>query len=439
MSLNIRLLAKDITLHSYWFYWHNVALCVILQTHILRICWNKTYHFNSTSQEVNESMYFLMFLPGIVLSTIIHNRWSLRAGLLIAALMTTLGALIKLLASVHHWFLFIGQSLWGLANPSIVFASATVAVKWFEDSKRVLALSIIVSLSYTAFINGFGFTTLLIDVIDQISENNRIRILIIYSVKALFWAIVTIIFYCTFRSKPEHYPSESSCVYRDDDIVGTYRQLYLNSQFMLLTFSNTFYYIMLCCIYYNFFHIWSIYGIEHSKAYNLRFIISVLGLFGSIALGVFLHYTKMYKTANIMTGVLSILSLVLLLILFPSHYIGLCFICAFYGFVKYQIVTIWYIYSIEIAYPLRETTVLGFINAHSTLAGHGIGFLSKYLMNKSTSKKSVYIFISLMWLCAAIGIILAWLMKPVSYQRIHRGDIGKRFVILILHRNWIIY
>ena len=97
-------------------------------------------------------------------------------------------------------------------------------------------------------------------------------------------------------------------------------------------------------------------------------------------------------------GVLSILGLVLLLILLPRHYTGLCIINAFYGFVKYHIVTICYIYSIEIAYPLKETTVLGFINAHSILAGHSISYISTYFMNKTNSKASVHIFVTLMCL-----------------------------------------
>ena len=397
------------------------------------------YNFSSTSRGVLRCMYYFMFLPGIVLSTILHNKFSLRASLLIVTLIITAGALFKLLTTVHHAFLFIGQGLWTLTHPSIIFASALVAVNWFEDSKRVLMLSIFVSFSFTAYINGFGFSTLVADYVDRAVTNIRLKLLVLYLVKAIFWIVVLLILYITFESEPKYPPSQSSWATRDDDVIGTYRQLCLNRQFMLLTFSQVFYYIMLTSLDFNFDNIWSVYKIKQSQADEIRIISTVSGLFGSLALGIFLHYTKMYKTANILTGVLSIWSLIAILLYLPKSITGVCIMNIFYGFSKYLILTIWYIYWLEIAYPLKETTVLGFIALPSIILGHGIGFISTYFISKNESKVSICVFVSLMCFSAAIGVILAWFMKPVNYHKIRYSDVGKNFIIVMMYRDWVIY
>lgn len=78
--------------------------------------------YNMSEFEVNliPTLYPIMFIPGVVLATIVYNHVNLRYGVLIGALLQAIGAGIKCLVNIQFELLFVGQTLCGLAQPFII-------------------------------------------------------------------------------------------------------------------------------------------------------------------------------------------------------------------------------------------------------------------------------------------------------------------------------
>ena len=183
----------------------------------------------------------------------------------------------------------------------IILPCSLVATKWFEDSKRVLITAIFVSVGYSSFNEAFGITPFLLD-IQKDEHTDEMKLIAVFSIKAAFAILIAIFILLTFRSGPSVPPSRAADVYRDDDILGTYRQLFFSREFVLITLSQIFYYIMLSSLYVNLIKIGSIYGFPKSQVDTMKLISINCGIVGSFLLGIFLHYTKLYKTANVALG-----------------------------------------------------------------------------------------------------------------------------------------
>ena len=115
----------------------------------------------------------------------------------------------------------------------------------------MLVIAIFVSVAYSAFNKAFGITTLLVN-IQKDEHSDKMKLIAVFSIKAGFSVLIAIFMLLTFRSGPSVPPSRAADIYRDDDILGTYRQLFLSREFVLLTLSQAFYYIMLTSLNLNF-------------------------------------------------------------------------------------------------------------------------------------------------------------------------------------------
>ena len=201
----------------------------------------------------------------------------------------------------------------------IILPCSLVATKWFEDSKRVLITAIFVSVGYSAFNKAFGITDFLYD-IQRDEHTDEMKLIAVFSIKAAFAVVIAIFILLTFRSGPSVPPSRAADIYRDDDILGTYRQLFLSREFVLIALSQIFYYIPLTCINYNFRRFSRIYGFSNDQVDDMKLIGINCGIAGSFILGIFLHYTKLYKTANVTLGALCLLGFLLLFVVLRKDY-----------------------------------------------------------------------------------------------------------------------
>ena len=245
-----------------------------------------------------------------------------------------------ILGAIHYSYLFIGQSIGALVYPMITFASPTLAANWFENSKRVLATSIAVSFILTGYVQTFGFTELLFSSELHTKDHFRHSICIIYTIKAAISILVALLTVFTLKSRPERPPSEVAITYRDNDILGTIRLLCTNKEFMLLSISHVLYYIMFISLYLNATEIFTIYEFSSSKIQHLELANICSGLTGSVVLGIFLHKTKLYKTAHVLSGVFCLIGCVLLYIGLNHSYTFTLVVYAYLGFVGFPVVTI---------------------------------------------------------------------------------------------------
>ena len=204
--------------------------------------------------------------------------------------------------------------------PMIIFACPTLAANWFENSKRVLATSTAVSFMLTGFIQNFGITQLVFKSDLNDGFHHKELICIAYSFKAAMCILIAILTVFTLRTRPKKPPSEVAITYRDDDILGTVRLLYTNREFMLLSLSHMFYYTMFVSLYLNARHLFKIYEFSSSQIEDLELINISFGLTGSIVLGVFLHKTKLYKTAHVLSGLFCLIGCALLFVALHHSY-----------------------------------------------------------------------------------------------------------------------
>ena len=345
-------------------------------------------------------------------------------GLCIGMMILSIGAGINILASMHYSWLIIGQTLCALSYPMIILSWSLVAVKWFEDSKRMLAISIAVSVAYSWFVKGFGISNVVVN-IEEDEQRQRGQLAIIFGVEAWATIFITILTLFSFKSQPDLPPSAAAEVYRDDDILGTYRALISNRECMLLTWSQAWYFAMIQGINDNFVTITSLYGYSDSQIFNFEMTNVNWGVLGSILLGIFLYFTKLYKTANVIIGVLSLIWVIWLIFTLDKGYTSMLTLYGFLGFMQYPLITICYIHSSEVAYPFKETTVLGFIRCFSVVTGYLVCLVSWIILRYLNNKEAANIFLIVMSVFTFFGIVLALLMKPIKSSAITHDQIGK--------------
>lgn len=56
-------------------------------------------------------LYAILFTPGVIMATIVYNRYSIKTGLIIGALLQALGAGFKTMIKYGYWAVYVGQSL----------------------------------------------------------------------------------------------------------------------------------------------------------------------------------------------------------------------------------------------------------------------------------------------------------------------------------------
>lgn len=175
---------------------------------------------------------------------------------------------------------------------------------WFEDSKRIIALTIATSCNTLGIAEGYGISTLFItaDYDDTKALKSQLRTSFIFY--AVLSTVIFLMVLFTFQSEPQKPPSPSSTVFRDDDILGTYHSLAHNKNFILLTLSHIMYFIAIACLIVNIELVGSWYDISNAMLSHLTLVGAGAGLFGSIILGIVLHKSKVYKLSNILIGVL---------------------------------------------------------------------------------------------------------------------------------------
>ena len=399
-----------------------------------------TYKTSSLQEGIENSMQSILYLPGAIASTIIYNKYSLKTGIMFGVLFQTVGSCFKLLLKADMvYFMFIGQAFWSIAYPFIIIPTTLVSLNWFEDSKRVLMISILVTWWFFGSVLGNGLSSIIVEKNSKDQEDNKETIFKIYTFLASASAAIFLLVVFTFRSRPRNPPSSAAVVYRDDDILGTYRALYKNRQFRFLCLSHTFYFALIPAIYLSRIDIIKPYGYTQEQADRSGFISISWGLVGSLLCGLFLHKTKMYKTANILIGLFLLIANATMIGALRWWYIAFTINLAVIGFFGFPITTIWYAYACEIAYPLKETTVTGVYTTFGEVFGIGIGYISVYLARHVEGETGSVLCLCVIIFSLLIGTICAFMMKPIEYEEITSSQISKPFFIKFYFSFCFIY
>ena len=248
--------------------------------------------------------------------------------------------------------------------------------------------------------------------------------------------IILILILTTFQSEPKYPPSSSAVVARDDDMLGTYYELFKNKQFLLLLFSFTLYYVFIASSILWGTHVFEEYGFTKNQAHMGQIYQSTFGFVGSLSFGFFLYCTKLHKTTHVMAGILSLIIVILTPFTQEWTYTEIQIFSGSAGFMTYGIVTICFIYAIEVAYPLKETTVLGIFTSFGVLFGVGAGYSIQNLVRTYPDKKGVLISLLIVGIWLLLGITLAWIMRPINHQKIPSSEVrSNSFIRSINHER----
>ena len=260
---------------------------------------------------------------------------------------------------------------------------------------------------------------------------NKIALISLFAIKAAFCMIVGGITYFTFKSKPRKPPSEAATAHRDDDILGTIRLLYTNRQFMLLTSTHIFYMTSFEIMRKNWRKMLSSENYTTHEITDFELIRILSGLIGSLVLGILLHCIKLYKTTNIWLGFLSLVGWVLIPFIFKMDKTSISILYGYIGFSNYPINPFWYVYSVEVAYPLKETTVVGVVRAIAVVLSNSIAYTCLYFLTRYPNDKMMIIISSIMAFCSILGMIWAMIIKPMNYETVKSGNLSKFMFIFI--------
>ena len=101
---------------------------------------------------------------------------------------------------------------------------------------------------FLGIVSGAGLSSIIIDKIYQ-DKSHEGSIFKVYLILACASVVIFLLVLLTFQDKPKCAPSPAAIVYRDDDILGTYSELFKNREFILLNFSHMFYFVLIPALY----------------------------------------------------------------------------------------------------------------------------------------------------------------------------------------------
>lgn len=111
---------------------------------------------------------------------------------------------------------------------------ALIATTWFEDTKRPLVITI-ASVFYPLGISiGFVIPNLFVDEYSEDYVTMKKHILQSLLLQAAIGVIIYILVVLTIPGEPKYPPSINASMIRDDDILGTWRYLVVNREFIKL-------------------------------------------------------------------------------------------------------------------------------------------------------------------------------------------------------------
>lgn len=234
-------------------------------------------------------LYPVVYIPSLIVSTIIFNAYSIRVGITIAVIFQGIGTILNWLLYLSIDCLIVGHTLWAIANPMLISCIACIPALWFEESKRIMTIT----LSWVCILIGNTIGYFFPKVIQLFGY--QYGVLLSCSVLAISGVILAILVLFTFQGEPEQPPSCMATVDRDDDIIGTIRLLLIDKAFLKVTFTLSLYYIVFLTTRSNIFVLlkdfWLI--IEHSWVFVIAFRVG--GIIGSICAGITLHKYRWYK------------------------------------------------------------------------------------------------------------------------------------------------
>lgn len=240
-------------------------------------------------------LYLFTFLPGMLIANYIFENYGLRAGILFGATLQAIGFTMKAFINYSFAFVLVGQAIAGLCQPSILDAPALLASVWFEDDLKEMVYTIGPNSNNLGIAIGFLYPTYFVRKNDfdiyQIRHNTRQSLVVL----ALIAVILFIITYYTFDAKPKSPPSSHAGRDIDSNVMNSYKKLFSNTQFLLLSVTFSIYFTDIVALSTIIDSIVEDYGFNTDDSGFFGFTNIIAGLFGSVFYGFLLKWYQNHK------------------------------------------------------------------------------------------------------------------------------------------------
>ena len=242
----------------------------------------------NTLSIIFQGLFVLFTFP----STYVIDIYGSRTGVFIGTFLNTLGMGIKILINKGFWISIVGQILCGIAQPFLVNAPAKMAATWFAASERLTALTLCVTAVIIGAAIGFIFPVFFITDEDE-GETFKHNVMMSLIAQAIIGAVITILTFIFFKSKPKSPPSSSAFDRIDEAGIFTrsIKETFTNKDFMFLFL--TFLMVLgafntLATIVAYLCQVWD-YSDTEASLFGGMFIFG--GILGSVLFGIFVEKT----------------------------------------------------------------------------------------------------------------------------------------------------
>nr|CAI5855691.1 unnamed protein product [Callosobruchus analis] len=326
------------------------------------------------------AMSFMVAWPVLVFpASFIVDKLGLRAAALIGAFLTAIGAAIKLFAYGRDLFyvVLIGQTVVAISQVFILNLPPKIAVTWFKPSE----VSTVCSLGVFGMALGIALGFLLPPVIVKNHENVEdigadINVMCWGTAIAIAPVALTVVFY--FPEEPPYPPSQAKLEERENkDVVnfkvfiGSLKVLFKNKAFLIHAFSyglNLAIYSAIGTLLNQF--ILNYFEEAQEDAGRMGLVMILVGMLGSILIGIVLDKTHRYKEAAIFVFLVSAISMGGFLFALEMRSKWMIYVTiGVFGFFLNAYLPAGIEFATEITFPSPESTVAGLLFAISQVFG----------------------------------------------------------------------
>ncbi|XKL64609.1 hypothetical protein PGB90_004695 [Kerria lacca] len=337
------------------------------------------YHVSSVAVDWTSIIYMVVYIPLVFPASYILQKKGLRVAVILGAFLLTAGSWIKVFSAEPNRFgiTFAGQTVVGISQMFTLGVPARLAAVWFPHHQVSTATAIGVFGNQVGMAIGFLIPPM---IVHESSDMNQIssELYAFYIGTAILTTIIFLLIIIFFETSPPLPPSmaqkltlikdnrveEKSFYFSLTHLIGNYN-------FVLLLFSYGMnigafyaYSTLLNQLITDHFST----GVEDAGRVGLTLIVG--GMLGSLAWGIVLDKTQIYKGTTVLIYILATLGMTAFAYSLEKEIMTFIYITSgFLGFFMNGYLTVGYEFGAELTYPESEATSSGLLNASGELCG----------------------------------------------------------------------
>ncbi|SMC16599.1 MFS transporter, FLVCR family, feline leukemia virus subgroup C receptor-related protein [Clostridium acidisoli DSM 12555] len=359
----------------------------------------KVYKVSSFQIDSLSMIFMLVFIVACIPASYIIDRFGIRIGIGIGAILTGIFSLIKGIYADNYSIIFFAQFGLAVAQPFILNATTKIGANWFPIDERAAQAGISSLFQYLGIIFAMVVTPLLVTYtyINGEKVYDLKFMLMFYAIMSIISVILVLLF---LKEKPPIPPAKESSEKRLKTVEGILHMLKQRDMIFLLViffFGLGMFNAISTCI----DKICGLKALDANKTGIVGGVMLIGGVAGACILPALSDKFKKRKLFLILPLLFSLPGL--LGLTFANTYIETLIASFIFGFFLMSAAPIGFQYSAEISFPASESLSQGLI----ILSGQISGLFFIVAMNMFSTQICMYIFI----LLTVVSLLLSFIIK----------------------------